>query len=145
MCIVYKELVFDDFIVTSDLTFEERNRCRDEAEMMLNKILALEGSPLFTQNVQFLEDREKHWRSRYMQHSSSSPVSSYGSPVYGAASLDFPLVQNPVPSPLLHTFPKLVYDAAIDGTQATWGTDEEIKVMANVMAYFEVAHRVSVL
>jgi len=40
----------------SDLTFEEKGCRQGEAEIMLNKILAMESSPLFTQNVQFLED-----------------------------------------------------------------------------------------
>lgn len=129
------------FLFVSDLIFAERDCCRDEAELMLNKILAMESTPLFTQNVQFLEERERHWHSRYMNQ-----ISPYNNSVYGATSLDFPS-QAPESSSLtlFHTFPKFPYDPAIDGSEKTWSDDDEVKVMANVQAYFEVAHKVSVL
>ncbi len=105
---------------------------------MLNKILAVESTPLFTQNVQFLEDRVKHWRSRYVNQRAP-----YNNPVYGTTSLDFPPPS--LSSPPLYTFPKFAFDPAIDGSEATWGVDDEVGVMANVQAYFEVAHKVSLL
>ena len=122
----------------SDLTFEEKGCRQGEAEIMLNKILAMESSPLFTQNVQFLEDRVKHWRSRYVNQRAP-----YHNPIYGTTSLDLP--SESLPSPPLYTFPKLAFDPAIDGSEATWGVEDELGVMANVQAYFEVAHRVSFL
>jgi len=105
---------------------------------MLNKILAMESSPLFTQNVRILEDRVKHWRSRYANERApddpdDNPTTSLGSPLESLRS------------PPLYTFPKLAFDPAIDGSEATWGVDDELGVMANVQAYFEVAHRVSFL
>jgi hypothetical protein len=107
---------------------------------MLNKILAMESSPLFTQDVQFFEDRVKHWRSRYVtRRASHDPLDNN----YETTSLDLP--SESLPSPPLYTFPKLAFDFAIDGSEATWGVDDELGVMANVQAYFEVAHRVSFL
>jgi len=107
---------------------------------MLNKILAMEGSPLFTQNVQFLEDRVKHWRSRYVNE--RAPCDPDDDPTCDSTPLDLP---SDLPSPPLYTFPKLAFDPAVDGSKATWGVDDELGVMANVQAYFEVAHRVSFL
>jgi len=65
---------------------------------------------------------------------------------------DFSQVSSPIavsrpisePSFPQHTFPKYRYDPAIDGGETTWTVDEEIKVMANVQAYFQVAHKASI-
>ena len=55
----------------SDLTFKERQRCRDEAEMLLTKILRLENNPLFTQNSDYITEDTK-WFSTYKNNRRSS-------------------------------------------------------------------------
>jgi hypothetical protein len=42
---------------------------------------------------------------------------------------------------VIHTFPVHPQDPAIDGSEMTWTADDEIKIMANVQAYFQVAHK----
>ena len=105
----------------------------------------MESVPLFTQNVQFLEDREKYWYSRY----TNQTVSEVPAMVYPAGSWYPPQSPSPSPPPPppllpLHTFPKFAYDPAIDGSETTWNVDDEVKVMANVQAYFEVAQKVGI-
>ena len=58
-------------ILHSDLTFKERQRCRDEAQILLTRILRMENTPLFTQNSDYIAEDSK-WISTYMNHRSYS-------------------------------------------------------------------------
>ena len=84
----------------SDLTFKERQRCRDEAEMLLTKILRIENNPLFTQNSDYITQTE--WFSTYINN-----TRDYGSQT---------------------------------GSDM-WNTEDEVRVMASVQAYFQVSHK----
>jgi len=88
-------------IFRSDLTFKERQRCRDEAEMLLTKILRLENNPLFTQNSDYIT-QDTEWFSTYLNH-----TRGYGSQT---------------------------------GSDM-WTTEDEVRVMASVQAYFQVSHK----
>ena len=62
----------------SDLTFKERQRCRDEAQILLTKVLRLESNPLFTLNSDYIAEDGK-WFSTY-----HSEWIHYGSPTVGS-------------------------------------------------------------
>ena len=118
----------------------------------LHNLLDFETDPVFTENSDFFNEQEGHWSSRYgneynaVQHRLSQAV------------LTVPPVDHVERSPhepprkgtnkkkktqFLHTFPKYPYDPAIDGGETTWTVHDEIKVMVNVQAYFQVAHKAS--
>jgi vacuolar protein sorting-associated protein 1 len=52
-------------ILTSSVTTNEISKCRVETIRTLEKILALESVPLFTQNTDFLKSERKKWLSHY--------------------------------------------------------------------------------
>ncbi len=87
----------------SDLTFKERQRCRDEARILLTKILQMENNPLFTENSDYITEYSR-WFSTYSDE-------------WGCGS----------------TAPR----------SNTWTVEDEIRVMANVQAYFQVSHKAS--
>lgn len=137
-------------IFIRNVTFEERDNCRGEAIATLRKILDLETDPVFTQNFDFFNHQEQHWSSRYMfERSLPKPPQSHmwesrpSSPIAVSSVLELP---SPIPGQSVpqHTFPKYLYDPAIDGGETTWSVNDEIKVMANVQAYFQVAHKASI-
>lgn len=74
--------------------------------------------------------------------SESPPVEFGGSedePVAQICQANRPVAQ-PKPA-VLHSFPEPPPDPAIDGSEETWTIEDEIKIMANVQAYFQVAHK----
>jgi len=85
----------------SDLTFKERQRCRDEAQMLLTKILRMEDDHLFTQNSDYITEDSK-WFLTYMNHHNHYSH---------------------------HTGSDM------------WTTEDEVRVMASVQAYFQVSHK----
>ena len=87
----------------SDLTFKERQRCRDEAQILLTKILRMENNPLFTQNSDYIMEDSK-WFSTYINHRNHYS-----------------------------------HQTGSD----TWTTEDEVRVMASVQAYFQVSHKAS--
>ena len=63
----------------SDLTFKERQRCRDEAQTLLTKVLRMEANPLFTQNSADYIAEDGKWFSTY-----HSEWTRYGSSTVGS-------------------------------------------------------------
>ena len=57
----------------SELIFKERQRCCDEAQILLTKILRMEANPLFTQNADYIAEDSK-WFSTYSNHRGRSSV-----------------------------------------------------------------------
>ena len=93
-----------------------------------------------------MDQRKLYHELVYVREPYRTPVyerEPYHNPIDGTTSPDLP--SESLPSPPLYMFPKLAFDPTIDGSEATWGVDDELGVMANVQAYFEVAHRVSFL
>jgi len=119
-------------------------------------VLDLETDPVFTQNFDFLNEQEHYWSSRYTDERRKvlleeeelrrEAARRAQNRFYDSGEVSPISVCLPIPEPSLpqHTFPKYQYDPAIDGGETTWTVDEEIKVMANVQAYFQVAHKASI-
>lgn len=103
------------FIIIRLLTKKEVDECREAALKALLKTLELEKMPLFTQNTEFLGSEREKWLGRY-QYKHRWPYPRSVSPESRAQS-------PPTPTP-------------------TSSFDEEMVVMAEVRAYFEVAYRV---
>jgi len=103
----------------SALTFRERDIHREETRVVLEKLLQLESDPLYTQNFQALQAEETRWLSTYSRASPSVRPSAY--PVHRFPSKTFPHIQH--------------------GSPTTPGQNDVLKVMANVQAYFQVAHK----
>jgi len=117
------------------MTLEELDRCREEASVMLQKILRMESDPLFTQNSDVLEAEEKKWYQDYYSQKYPKPqtLSNYSgsgrSPSYST-------------SPgVIHFFPTEPYGRTLTDCPQTWTVEDEVKVMANVQAYFQVAYK----
>ncbi|KAF9482869.1 hypothetical protein BDN70DRAFT_874456 [Pholiota conissans] len=119
---------------TSELIHQERDRCVEEAFISVNKILALETFPLFTQNFEQLSSEEKVWLSKY-ETSRSKYFHRLEVEVAGY------ITRSVSPPPIIHTFPKIQLDADLDGTPSTWTINEEMKIIAKVQAYFQVAYK----
>jgi len=118
------------------MAFEEWSQCREETQMMLNKVLKMEGTPLFTQNHDLLEAEEKRWYSCY-QHE------RLGYESIPEQSVPVPQKRNALPvPPLIYNFPtpRSLHEEDIS---RTWSTNDEVRVMANVQAYFQVAYKVN--
>ena len=112
----------------------------------LLKILELETNPVFTQNFDFLDEQERLWNSCYTNRCKAELNPSPMFPRVAAVARNS--VASPCPSPIppiaaKHTFPIYPYDPAIDGDETTWTVHDEIKVMVNVQAYFQVAYKAS--
>jgi hypothetical protein len=99
-------------ILARSVTSSELDKCKVETVRILEKILALESVPLFTQNTDFLESEGQKWLSTYTRIRGQS--SSY---------LD------PPPEYHFHPAPEPQFNNAMI-------------VMANVRAYFQVAYKV---
>jgi len=115
---------------------------------MVQKILEMERNPLFTQNLDLLEAEENRWYSCYNnERGPRGPACE--------SSVNDRMRKGEVPPIYLHfqsPWRPRVYavsshpetsEARIAVSQPTWTTDDEVRVMANVQAYFQVAHKVS--
>ncbi|KAF8970895.1 P-loop containing nucleoside triphosphate hydrolase protein [Flammula alnicola] len=111
-----------------DLTFQERDRCRHEARYVLDKLLNLEKDPLFTQNFDTLETEGKRWSERYKKM---------------RIPRDYEYIDPPrrPRQPIIYHFPGDSIDPTLDGTLKTWSIEDELKVMTDVQAYFQVASK----
>lgn len=63
----------------SDLTFKERQRCRDETQILLTKVLRMEVNPLFTLNSADYFAEDSKWFSTYHGEWSRHGSSTVGS------------------------------------------------------------------
>jgi hypothetical protein len=125
--LVYQLAVnFSDIYSRSDLIFSERDRCRDGAKTMLEKILQMENDPFFTQNLAELNLQEGHWYNLYLQEMNRS----------GRSTLDGSPVFSPLPTP---STGRLSFGKE-GGKEVPWRKEDEISIMANVQAYFQVTH-----
>ena len=113
-------------ILTRSVTGGELDKCKVETVRMLEKILALESVPLFTQNTDFLDSEEKKWLSTYTRIRDQS--SSY--------RVDCtPPIRSPHPS-----YPWLPVEPEVPPVGDQF--HNALIVMANVRAYFQVAYKV---
>ena len=102
-----------DLIATRQLIFDEAEQCRELALKGLRKMLELEKTPLFTQNLQLFHSERTEWLRRY----------EYG-------------YRWPASIPSFPTIPQ--FPAAAD----TSNVKDAMVVMADVRAFFEIAYRV---
>ena len=109
--------------------------------MMLNKILKMESNPLFTQNDDLLEAEEKRWYTCYQFERlgyDCTPDQEVSVP-----QKPLPQKRSTLPSvpPIRYAFstPRSLHEGDIS---RTWSTNDEVRVMANVQAYFQVAYKV---
>ncbi|KAF9482868.1 hypothetical protein BDN70DRAFT_379786 [Pholiota conissans] len=126
---------------TSDLALKERDRCVEEAFSSVNKILALETYPLFTQNFEELSFEEKKWFEKYGKHRHEW---RQGPSLRVMPQAVRPVVSSTEPTVvhrLLHTFPNIQLDPELENAPPTWSVDEELKIIAKVQAYFQVAYK----
>jgi hypothetical protein len=107
-------------ILARSVTSSELDKCKVETIRILEKILALESVPLFTQNTDFLESEGQKWLSTYTRIRGQS--SSY-------------LVDPPPPVDYYYHPPPVAEEPVKDFNNA-------MIVMANVRAYFQVAYKV---
>jgi len=128
--------------VQSEIAIEEWSRCRAEGKIMLKKILEMERNPLFTQNLDLLAAEEKRWYSCYdnliERDSYKGPISITAVPQRSQ--------KGEVP-PILYHFstPPCEMDTCdleVQDSPPTWSANDEVRVMANVQAYFQVAYKV---
>ncbi|KAF8193681.1 P-loop containing nucleoside triphosphate hydrolase protein [Pholiota molesta] len=137
----------------SDLSLQERDRCIEEALCSVKKILALESYPLFTQNFDLLASEEKKWvdkykttrhawLQRYIGHSPAPYAVPYVvSPVSRPGPTTSSVVERPARPTIIHFFPKPHSGSESEDTPTTWTIEEELKIIANVQAYFQVAYK----
>jgi hypothetical protein len=142
--------------LSSDLSLQERDRCIEEALCSVKKILALESYPLFTQNFDLLASEEKKWvdkykttrhawLQRYIGHSPAPYAVPYVvSPVSRPGPTTSSVVERPARPTIIHFFPKPHSGSESEDTPTTWTIEEELKIIAKVQAYFQVAYKVSV-
>jgi len=105
---------------------------------MVKKILEMERNPLFTQNLDLLAAEEERWYSCYddlIEHV------AYGM----RAAVPQERLRKEVPPILYHFSTPFEMDACnieVQDSPPTWSADDEVRVMANVQAYFQVAYKV---
>ncbi|TFK32040.1 P-loop containing nucleoside triphosphate hydrolase protein [Crucibulum laeve] len=112
------------------LVHVELEQGKEEAVLMLNKMLELESEPLFTQNLHYLQASEEKWLSFYQSVRRRSP--SY--------------LRN---QPIIDWQPSYTHQPDTDGDddeeeETVEPKDEyynELVVMANVRAYFQVGYK----
>ncbi|KAJ3500914.1 hypothetical protein NLJ89_g9578 [Agrocybe chaxingu] len=131
----------------SAISHNERDICRDDARNMLQKILRLESNPLFTQNSEALRQEEEKWYKKYNDLRLPQPVrparyraSSPAQVSNRSYSDDDDNASVASVSPIIHSFSS-TFSRVVRDSPRTWGDDAEIKVMANVMGYFQVAYK----
>lgn len=113
-------MVANECVLTRSVTSSELNKCKVETLHILEKVLALESVPLFTQNTDFLNSEGKKWLSTYTR-------------VRGQSSR-YLVPSQPTPYPC----PDIIFEEANDENQF----HNALIVMANVRAYFQVAYKV---
>lgn len=140
--------------LSSDLSLQERDRCIEEALSSVKKILALETYPLFTQNFDQLASEEKKWFEKYKatRNACLQPREEIHA-VYGVFEerADIPrqkskkstVVVTPARPTIIYFFPNIHSDSKSENTPTTWTIEEELKIVAKVQAYFQVAYKVS--
>ena len=114
----------------SELIFTERSRCRDGAKKMLEKILQMENDPFFTQNLEDLSMQEKKWYNSYLQEMNRETNGDAESETNGDTESESDS------SPVSPTPPQPIGR----GKEVPWRKEDEVSVMANVQAYFQVTH-----
>ncbi|KJA20646.1 hypothetical protein HYPSUDRAFT_42960 [Hypholoma sublateritium FD-334 SS-4] len=120
---------------------EQLQICSADARGILDKLLALESHPLFTQNFDAFSAEKRKWLSKYELARNPIPhrageyeYSSAPSPVARAS-----YAGSFVSTDSLHTFPTFIADDDLGATPVTWTIEKELCVMASVQAYFQVA------
>ena len=109
---------------------------------MLQMILRLETNPMFTQNFTDLESQQKYWISAFRR--ARSPLEEVSPAAYIPSR---PYVPSTLPrTPTIHDFPspEPIFKENLRGNLQTWSLDDELKVMATVLAYFHIAHKVRI-
>ncbi|CAA7263847.1 unnamed protein product [Cyclocybe aegerita] len=130
----------------SAIAHHERDICRNDALNMLQKILRLENNPLFSQNSEALRQEEEKWYKKYNDLRLPQPVRPASARQYPAGppsisySDDDDNPSEASVSPIIHNFSS-TFGRVVRNSPRTWGDDAEIKVMANVMGYFQVAYK----
>ncbi|KDR71864.1 hypothetical protein GALMADRAFT_253646 [Galerina marginata CBS 339.88] len=115
------------------LTFKERDIHQEETHLVLDKLLRLESKPLFTQNFETLLAEETKWLAAY--RSDWAAITRGSIRDYGHS---YPVTTE---SSVFHEFPRRTFPHILDESPSASTIDDELKVMANVQAYFQVAHK----
>ena len=111
------------------LILEQLQICSVDTRRILDRFLALESHPPFTQNFEAFSSEKKKWLGKYER-----------------ARWPHDEVFRPVPATStdnLYRFPTFLSKTDLSATPVTWTIEEELQVMARVQAYFQVAYQVS--
>lgn len=121
------------------MAFRERDLHKDEARIVLDKLLELETVPLYTQNSDAFQAEKIKWLQIYNQ------------PYITRSLVEARTYPYSVPQPLrarlssIHPFPSMSFPHIQDNSPTSSSPGDEIGVMADVQAYFQIAYRVSSL
>jgi hypothetical protein len=74
-----------NYIATRQLIFDEAEQCRELALKALRKMLELEKTPLFTQNLQLFHSERTEWLRRY-EYGYRWPTNTASYPTYSGGA-----------------------------------------------------------
>jgi hypothetical protein len=110
-------------------------------------LLRLETNPVFTQNFEDLEKQEKHWISTFWHARRPQPWAAASDTASILGNQPGPTRPDSPSAPAaIHrsALPGPIFTQDLRGNLQTWSLEDELKVMAQVQAYFHVAHKVRI-